>query len=104
VQRIRARRPRMLFGYPSALSKIAGHAEQQGIAMADLGIRVAFCTSERLYDEQRQMLTQIQAMPGFVNKVRHRFTVPGNHQSLCLEYGGLAPHGMVAAFTVHAAP
>jgi len=57
-----------------------------------------------LYDEQRQMLTQIQAMPGFVNKVRHRFTAPGNYQILCLEYCGLAHHGMVAAFTVHAAP
>ena len=57
-----------------------------------------------LYDEKRQMLAQVQAMPGFVNKVRHRFTEPGKYQILCMEYCGLAHHGMVANFEVHAAP
>lgn len=56
VDRLRKRRPRMLFGYPSALSKIAQHAQSRGIAVNDLGIRVAFVTSERLYDEQRQII------------------------------------------------
>ncbi len=50
---IRVRRPRMLFGYPSSLSLIARHARQRGQRMDDLGIRVAFVTSERLYDDQR---------------------------------------------------
>ncbi|MBN8507258.1 MAG: phenylacetate--CoA ligase family protein [Burkholderiales bacterium] len=59
LQRIRARRPRMLFGYPSALSHIAAHAEKRGVAMTDLGIRVAFCTSERLYDHQRQVIARV---------------------------------------------
>ncbi len=58
VARIRARRPRMLFGYPSALSHIARHAELRGQRMDDLGIRVAFVTSERLYDEQREQITR----------------------------------------------
>lgn len=53
VERIRRRRPRMLFGYPSALSLIARHAATRGRRMDDLGVEVAFCTSERLYDEQR---------------------------------------------------
>lgn len=53
IDAIRALRPRMLFGYPSALAHIAAHAARRGIAMDDLGIRVAFVTSERLYDEQR---------------------------------------------------
>ena len=56
VAAIRARRPRMLFGYPSALSHIARHAQSRGQRMDDLGIRVAFCTSERLYDDQRATL------------------------------------------------
>jgi phenylacetate-CoA ligase len=56
VERIRECRPSMLFGYPSALSRIARHAEGHGIAMNDLGIRVAFVTSERLYDEQRSAI------------------------------------------------
>jgi phenylacetate-CoA ligase len=56
VARIRARRPRMLFGYPSALSHIARHARSRAQRMDDLGIKVAFVTSERLYDEQRQQI------------------------------------------------
>jgi len=53
VARIRALRPAMLFGYPSALAHIARHARSRAIPMDALGIRVAFVTSERLYDEQR---------------------------------------------------
>jgi phenylacetate-CoA ligase len=53
VARIRAFRPRMLFGYPSSLSLIARHARAQGQRMDDLGVKVAFVTSERLYDDQR---------------------------------------------------
>ena len=63
VHSIRERRPRMLFGYPSALSKIAQHARVRGVAMNDLGIRVAFVTSERLYDEQRESIQQVFGCP-----------------------------------------
>ena len=58
VERIRRRRPRMLFGYPSALARIAKHARAKGIVMDDLGIRVAFVTAERLYDEQRTQIRE----------------------------------------------
>ena len=60
---IRAIRPKMLFGYPSALSLIARHAEAQGRRMDDLGIRVAFVTSERLYDKQRQQISKTFGCP-----------------------------------------
>lgn len=60
---IRARRPKMLFGYPSALSHIARHADARGIRMNDLGIRVAFVTSERLYDEQRNQISKTFGCP-----------------------------------------
>jgi len=63
VARIRQRRPRMLFGYPSALSLIAKHARAKGIAMNDLGIKVAFVTSERLYDDQRSIIEETFACP-----------------------------------------
>jgi len=63
VARIRERRPSMLFGYPSALSHIGQHAEKRGIRMDDLGIRVAFCTSERLYDHQREAIERIFGCP-----------------------------------------
>lgn len=59
VREIRAMRPKMLFGYPSSISHIARHAEERGIAMDDLGIKVAFVTSERLYDHQREQIENI---------------------------------------------
>src|SRR6185295_11711487 len=59
IATIRAARPRMLFGYPSALMHIARHAQRRGIVMTDLGIRVAFVTSERLYDEQRKTIERL---------------------------------------------
>jgi len=58
VQRIRSVRPAMLFGYPSSLSLIAGHAQRRGVRLDDLGIRVVFVTSERLYDNQREAITK----------------------------------------------
>lgn len=63
VARIRARRPKMLFGYPSALSHIGQHAQKRGIRMDDLGIKVAFCTSERLYDHQREVIERVFGCP-----------------------------------------
>jgi phenylacetate-CoA ligase len=59
VTAIRRRRPKMLFGYPSALSHIAGHAEKRGRRMDNLGIEVAFVTSERLYEEQRASIERV---------------------------------------------
>ncbi|MBS0326154.1 MAG: phenylacetate--CoA ligase family protein, partial [Proteobacteria bacterium] len=38
VARLREARPKMLFGYPSALALIAQHAERRGVAMAGLGV------------------------------------------------------------------
>jgi phenylacetate-CoA ligase len=63
LAQIRARRPRMLFGYPSSLSHIARHAQLRGQRMDDLGIKVAFVTSERLYDAQRELIAQVFGCP-----------------------------------------
>lgn len=63
LARIRAVRPRMLFGYPSAISHIALHAEKRGVRLDDLGIRVVFVTSERLYDHQREVLQRVFGCP-----------------------------------------
>jgi phenylacetate-CoA ligase len=56
VAAIRATRPKMLFGYPSALAHIARHARERDVRMDDLGIRVAFVTAERLYDDQKALI------------------------------------------------
>jgi len=56
MQRIRAFRPRMLFGYPSSLALLAEYVTANGYKVDDLGIRVVFVTSERLYEHQRAMI------------------------------------------------
>ena len=58
VDAIRVMRPRMMFGYPSALAHIARHAESMGQRMDDLGLKVVFVTSERLYDHQRAQIAK----------------------------------------------
>jgi len=63
IQQIKALKPKMLFGYPSALAHIATHAEKTGQVLNDLGIKVAFVTSERLYDYQREKIEQVFACP-----------------------------------------
>ena len=60
---IRRKKPRMLFGYPSALSLIARHAHKRGRRLDDLGVKVVFVTSERLYDEQRQAISAAFGCP-----------------------------------------
>jgi cytochrome c oxidase subunit II len=49
-----------------------------------------------LYDSDKRLIAQIQAMPGFTNKVRHRFDHAGKYEILCLEFCGVAHHAMVA--------
>jgi len=63
IAEIRAMRPKMLFGYPSAFAHIARHAEEHGIRLDDLGIKVAFVTSERLYPHQRALIERVFACP-----------------------------------------
>lgn len=53
-----------------------------------------------IYDSNLRMLTQIQAMPGYVNMLHYTFTKPGKYRVLCLEYCGLVHHDMIAELTV----
>jgi len=63
LETIRRFRPRMVFGYPSALTLIARHAGSRLAALDELGVRVVFCTAERLYDEQRAAIEQAFGCP-----------------------------------------
>ena len=63
IRQIQQIRPKMLFGYPSALAHIANHAEKKGVPMNNLGIKVAFVTSERLYDHQRAKIETVFGCP-----------------------------------------
>ena len=53
-----------------------------------------------IYDEAGQLVAQTQAMPGYVNRLVHTFTIPGKYEVLCMEYCGLAHHTMISAITV----
>jgi phenylacetate-CoA ligase len=63
VAAIRRSRPAMLFGYPSSLSMIGQHAARRGVPLDDLGIKVAFVTSEKLYVEQRAIISKAFGCP-----------------------------------------
>ena len=57
------RRPRMLFGYPSALARVAARARDRGLDTTSMGVAVAFTTGERLYDHDRALIAQQFACP-----------------------------------------
>lgn len=63
LAQIRKVRPKMLFGYPSALAHLAERARLWQIPLNDLGIKVAFVTSEMLYDHQKQSISEIFGCP-----------------------------------------
>ena len=56
-----------------------------------------------IYDQDLRLLTQTQAMPGYVNKLTYTFTQPGTYTVMCLEYCGLVHHGMMGQLEVVAA-
>lgn len=56
-----------------------------------------------IYGPDDRIVTQTQAMPGFTNRLVHTFSRPGKYRVLCLEYCGIAHHGMMAEFEIVAA-
>ncbi len=53
-----------------------------------------------LYDESGRLMAQVQAMPGYVNRLTYVFETPGVYRVLCLEYCGWAHHDMISEITV----
>lgn len=53
-----------------------------------------------VYDPQMRLIGQTQAMPGYTNSLKVSFEQEGTYKLLCMEYCGLAHHGMMADFTV----
>lgn len=56
-------RPRMMFGYASALARLARHARSAGTRLSDVGIRVVFATGETLYPDQREVIEEVYGAP-----------------------------------------
>ena len=53
-----------------------------------------------VYDADYRLIFQVQAMPGYLNRVQHTFEKPGTYQVLCMEFCGVGHHDMTAKFTV----
>lgn len=114
VARIREREPSMLFGYPSAISHIAKHAHKRGIPLNNLGVKVVFCTSERLYDHQRETISSTFACPvanGYGGRdagfIAHQCPAGGMHITaediiveIIDEHGNLQPNGTAGEIVV----
>jgi phenylacetate-CoA ligase len=56
-------KPRHVFGYPSSISLLCNYAKKKNIRLDDLGVKVVFCTAERLYDHQRELISEVFAAP-----------------------------------------
>lgn len=52
-----------------------------------------------IYNNKGVLLEQVQAMPGYKNKLQYEFTKKGDYSILCLEYCGLAHSFMMG--TIH---
>ena len=53
-----------------------------------------------IYGPNGALISQVQAMPGYVNHLPVTFTIPGRYLIRCLEYCGIAHSGMQAGFEV----
>ena len=72
-----------------------------------MGVPVEFAVSAGdvnhgfgIYDPQGRLVAQVQAMPGYTNRLVYVFAVPGMYTVRCLEYCGLAHHTMTTSLTV----
>lgn len=63
IAQIKRIQPPMIFGYPSVFSLIAKLALAQKIDLTQLGIKVVFVTSERLYPYQREIIEEAFGAP-----------------------------------------
>ena len=53
-------------------------------------------------DQSGRLLFQMQAMPGYINKVTYVFDEPGQYKVMCLEFCGVGHHDMNDEFEVAA--
>ncbi|REL25203.1 phenylacetate--CoA ligase family protein [Thalassotalea euphylliae] len=63
IDQIKRIKPKMLFGYPSVYALIAKTAQKHGISLDNVGIKVVFVTSERLYPYQQAQIEQVFNAP-----------------------------------------
>jgi len=79
-----------------ATSVTAGQPVEFQITSADVNHGLG------IYDADTRLVAQVQAKPGYVNRLRYTFEKPGKYRLMCLEYCGLAHHEMVSEIDVTA--
>jgi phenylacetate-CoA ligase len=60
---IRKFKPLHVFGYPSSIYLLCKYARKNNIRLDDIGVKVVFCTAERLYDYQRIFISETFSSP-----------------------------------------
>jgi cytochrome c oxidase subunit II len=55
-----------------------------------------------IYDPDRHLVAQTQAMPGYTNQLSYTFSKKGTYKILCLEYCGAGHHNMMTEIEVGA--
>src|SRR4030067_1765971 len=63
VSIIRTYKPKHIFGYPSSIYLLAKFARQSNMKLSNIGVKVIFCTAERLYDHQRELMLDVFGAP-----------------------------------------
>ncbi|MDP1588398.1 MAG: hypothetical protein Q8M07_11675 [Prosthecobacter sp.] len=85
------------FAMPKALAPVkAGELVEYRVSAVDATHGFA------IYNSKGHLIHQVQAMPGYVNRLRVRFPEAGTYNVLCLEYCGVGHHVMRAAIDVAA--
>lgn len=93
------------------ITRVDVEAFQYGWEMSQLefevGERYEFHVTSRdvnhgfgIYNEDAELLTQVQAMPDYTNVLYHTFEEPGTYEILCMEYCGIAHHMMITEIFV----
>lgn len=53
-----------------------------------------------IYNDKMELVTQVQAMPNYMNRLRWKFDKPGMYKVLCLEFCGKGHQDMRTVFIV----
>jgi phenylacetate-CoA ligase len=56
-------KPLHVFGYPSSISLLCKFARARNIRLDDIGVKVVFCTAEKLFDFQRHLISETFSAP-----------------------------------------
>ena len=85
----------------------AGKEEPETFLQIPAGSLVEFRVTSKdvnhgfgVYSPEGVLLGQVQAMPGYVNRLLLRLDKPGTYRILCMEYCGLSHYIMQASFEV----